>query len=58
MMAMTEYIEREPLLKAIKDLCCGRCPAGYDPDKCHGKCDAADEIEIIENAPAANLNPV
>lgn len=53
---MADYIEREALLKAFKAKCCASCPAGYDPAKCRGRCDAADEIAIIENAPAANLN--
>lgn len=52
---MADYIERGPLLEAIKAKCCARCPDGYDRAKCRGRCDAADEIAIIEDAPAANL---
>lgn len=49
---MDDYIEREPLLKAFKEKCCQDCPGGYSHQQCHSWCDAASEIELIENAPA------
>lgn len=54
---MDDYIEREPLLKAFKEKCCQDCPGGYSHQQCHSWCDAASEIEMIENAPAVNNTP-
>lgn len=54
---MADYIEREPLLKAFKEKCCQDCPGGYSHQQCHSWCDAASEIELIENAPAVNNTP-
>lgn len=54
---MADYIEREPLLKAFKEKCCQDCPGGYSHQQCHSWCDAASEIEMIENAPAVNNTP-
>ena len=52
---MDDCIEREPLLKAFKEKCCQDCPGGYSRQQCHSWCDAASEIEMIENAPAVEL---
>ncbi len=52
---MDDYIKREPLLKAFKEKCCQDCPGGYSHQQCHSWCDAASEIEMIENAPAVEL---
>ena len=49
---MAEYIERRPLLEAFKAKCCEDCPGGYDRAKCKSWCDAADEIALVEDAPA------
>lgn len=49
---MADYIERGPLLEAFKAKCCEDCPGGYDRAKCHSWCDAADEIALVEDAPA------
>ena len=54
---MDDCIEREPLLKAFKEKCCQDCPGGYSHQRCHSWCDAASEIEMIENAPAVNNTP-
>lgn len=54
---MDDCIEREPLLKAFKEKCCQDCPGGYSHQQCHSWCDAASEIEMIENAPAVNNTP-
>lgn len=54
---MDDYIKREPLLKAFKEKCCQDCPGGYSHQQCHSWCDAASEIEMIENAPAVNNTP-
>mgnify|MGYP006949744630 CR=1 FL=1 len=54
---MDDYIEREPLLKAFKEKCCQDCTGGYSHQQCHSWCDAASEIEMIENAPAVNNTP-
>lgn len=54
---MNDCIEREPLLKAFKEKCCQDCPGGYSHQQCHSWCDAASEIEMIENAPAVNNTP-
>ena len=50
---MADCIERGPLLEAFKAKCCEDCPGGYDRAKCHSWCDAADEIALVEDAPAA-----
>lgn len=52
---MDDYIEREPLLKAFKEKCCQDCPGGYSHQQCHSWCDAASEIEMIENAPRSTI---
>lgn len=49
---MDDYIERGPLLEAFKAKCCEDCPGGYDRAKCKSWCDAADEIALVEDAPA------
>lgn len=49
---MADYIERGPLLEAFKAKCCEDCPGGYDRAKCKSWCDAADEIALVEDAPA------
>lgn len=49
---MADCIERGPLLEAFKAKCCEDCPGGYDRAKCHSWCDAADEIALVEDAPA------
>ena len=49
---MTDHIERGPLLEAFKAKCCEDCPGGYDRAKCQSWCDAADEIALVEDAPA------
>lgn len=49
---MADYIERGPLLEAFKAKCCEDCPGGYDRARCHSWCDAADEIALVEDAPA------
>lgn len=54
---MDDCIEREPLLKAFKEKCCQDFPGGYSHQQCHSWCDAASEIEMIENAPAVNNTP-
>lgn len=56
-MRMDDYIEREPLLKAFKEKCCQDCHGGYSHQRCNSWCDAASEIEMIENAPAVNNTP-
>lgn len=49
---MADCIERGPLLEAFKAKCCEDCPGGYDRAKCKSWCDAADEIALVEDAPA------
>jgi hypothetical protein len=49
---MADYIERGPLLEAFKAKCCEDCPGGYDRAKCKSWCVAADEIALVEDAPA------
>lgn len=49
---MADYIERGPLLEAFKAKCCEDCPGGYDCAKCKSWCNAADEIALVEDAPA------
>lgn len=49
---MADYIERGPLLEAFKAKCCEDCPGGYDRAKCKSWCNAADEIALVEDAPA------
>lgn len=53
---MDEYIERGPLLKAFKEKTCKGCHGGYDKEKCGGRCDAADEIALIEAAPVTTIS--
>lgn len=53
---MADYIERGPLLEAFKAKCCEDCPGGYDRARCHSWCDAADEIALVEDAPAVVLD--
>lgn len=48
---MAEYIERAPLLEAVKAKCCEDCPGGYDRAKCKSWCNAADNIALVEDAP-------
>ena len=45
-------IDRAALLDVLKAKCRERCPDGYDPAKCRNRCDAADEIALVEDAPA------
>ena len=52
MRQMADYIERGPLLEAFKAKCCEDCPGGYDRAKCKSWCNAADEIALVEDAPA------
>lgn len=49
---MADYIDRAALLDVLKAKCRERCPDGYDPAKCRDRCDAADEIALVEDAPA------
>ena len=49
---MADYIERGPLLEAFKAKCCEDCPGGYDRAKCKSWCVDADEIALVEDAPA------
>ena len=49
---MADYIERGPLLEAFKAKFCEDCPGGYDRAKCKSWCVAADEIALVEDAPA------
>lgn len=46
------FIDRDALLDVLKAKCRERCPGGYDPAKCRNRCDAADEIALVEDAPA------
>lgn len=48
---MGEYIERAPLLEALKAKNCEDCPGGYARTKCKTWCDAADNIALVEDAP-------
>lgn len=48
---MAEYIERAPLLEALKAKHCEDCPGGYARTKCKTWCDAADNIALVEDAP-------
>ena len=53
---MDEYIEREALLNRIRDAFCASCKS-YHGKKCRA-CGIGDAIDMIEDAPAADVAPV
>lgn len=53
---MAEYIEREETIKHIQKTYCAGCNS-YNGVRCRA-CGIGDAIDIIENAPAADVAPV
>ena len=53
---MADYIERKALLNAIMLRACSKCSDGYCYEECHCRCNAADIIKLIENAPAVTVD--
>lgn len=53
---MAECIEREATIKRIKEVCCAGCNS-YDGVRCRA-CGTGDAIDIIEDAPAADVAQV
>ena len=53
---MAEYIEREALIKHIQDVYCVGCNS-YHGVRCRA-CGTGDAIDMIEDAPAADVAPV
>ena len=54
--AMTECIEREATIKRIEEVYCVGCNS-YNGVRCRA-CSTGDAIDIIEDAPAADVAPV
>lgn len=53
---MAECIEREATIKRIKEVCCVSCNS-YNGVRCRA-CGTGDAIDMIEDAPAADVAPV
>lgn len=53
---MAEYIEREATIKRIKEVYCAGCNS-YNGVRCRA-CGTGDAIDMIEDAPAADVAPV
>lgn len=53
---MAEYIDREALLNHIRDVYCADCNS-YNGVRCRA-CSTGDAIDMIEDAPAADVAPV
>ena len=53
---MAEYIEREATIKRIKEVYCVGCNS-YNGVRCRA-CGTGDAIDMIEDAPAADVAPV
>lgn len=53
---MAESIEREATIKRIKEVYCAGCNS-YDGVRCRA-CGTGDAIDIIEDAPTADVAPV
>lgn len=53
---MGEYIEREATIKRIKEVYCAGCNS-YNGVRCRA-CGTGDAIDMIEDAPAADVAPV
>lgn len=53
---MAEYIEREATIKRIKEVYCADCNS-YNGVRCRA-CGTGDAIDMIEEAPAADVSPV
>ena len=55
-MPMTECVEREATIKRIKEVYCVGCNS-YNGVRCRA-CGTGDAIDMIEDAPAADVDPV
>lgn len=53
---MAEYIDREAAIKHIQEVYCADCNS-YNGVKCRA-CGTGDAIDMIEDAPAADVAPV
>jgi hypothetical protein len=53
---MAEYIEREATIKRIKEVYCAGCNS-YNGVRCRA-CGTGDAIDMIEDAPAADVAPI
>ena len=53
---MAEYIEREATIKRIEEVYCADCNS-YNGVRCRA-CGTGDAIDMIEDAPAADVAPV
>ena len=53
---MAEYIEREATIKRIQEAYCADCNS-YHGVRCRA-CGTGDAIDMIEDAPAADVSPV
>ena len=53
---MAEYIKREATIKRIKEVYCADCNS-YNGVRCRA-CGTGDAIDMIEDAPAADVAPV
>ena len=53
---MAEHIEREATIKRIKEVYCAGCNS-YNGVRCRA-CGTGDAIDMIEDAPAADVAPV
>ena len=53
---MAEYIKREAAIKRIKEVYCAGCNS-YNGVRCRA-CGTGDAIDMIEDAPAADVAPV
>ncbi len=53
---MAEYIEREATIKRIEEVYCAGCNS-YNGVRCRA-CGTGDAIDMIEDAPAADVAPV
>lgn len=53
---MTEYFEREATIKRIEEVYCADCNS-YNGVRCRA-CGTGDAIDMIEDAPAANVVPI
>lgn len=53
---MAEYIEREATIKRIEEVYCADCNS-YNGVRCRA-CGTGDAIDMIEDAPAADVAPI
>lgn len=53
---MAEYFEREATIKRIKEVYCAGCNS-YNGVRCRA-CGTGDAIDMIEDAPAADVAPI